>query len=105
MGWRYLSLLLLVVLPGIATTTISLYYMFPEWKALDASFQKYTQVAKSPNSKVQDLSIAQAAENRHRINCFAEGIGAILGLVIVSIGVHGICNLDLNKSNFINRPR
>lgn len=95
---RYLSLLLLVVAPGMATTIISLSYMFPEWKALDASYQNYTQVANS-NSKVQDLLIAQAAENRHRINCFAEGIGAILGLVIFAIGIHGICSLKSNNSS------
>ncbi|PSB01699.1 hypothetical protein [Merismopedia glauca] len=99
MKWRYLSLLMLVVVPGIATTTISLYYMFPEWKALDASYQNYTQVAKSPNSKVQDILIAEAAENRHRLNCFAEGIGTILGLVIISIGIHGICTLSPSKSS------
>lgn len=96
---RYLSLLLLVVAPGIATTIISLSYMFPEWKALDASYQNYTQVAKSPNRTVQDLLIAQAAENRHRINCFAEGIGAILGLAIASIGIHGICILKSDRSS------
>jgi hypothetical protein len=98
MKWRYLSLLLLVVVPGIMTAMISLFYLFPEWQALDRSYQNYVRIVKSPNSKVQDILIAEAAENRHRINCFAEGIGVLLGIVIISIGVHGICNLNRIQS-------
>jgi hypothetical protein len=99
MKWRYLSLLLLVVVPGIMTVMISLYYLFPEWQALDRSYQNYARIAKFPDGKVQDILIAEAAENRHRINCFAEGIGALLGIVIISVGVHGICSLNRIRSH------
>jgi len=53
----------------------------------------------APDSTLRDLAIAEAAENRHRINCFAEGIGVLLGGVILSIGVHGICTLPESASN------
>ena len=85
-------LLILVVLPGIACVSISTYYLFPEWKMLDDSYTQYQKLARS-NAPVRELSIAQAAENRHRINCFAEGIGVLLGLTISAIGVHGLCTL------------
>ncbi|MBW4622077.1 MAG: hypothetical protein KME17_22330 [Cyanosarcina radialis HA8281-LM2] len=96
---RYLVLLVLVVLPGIATTGICVYYLFPEWAALDASYQRHERVAKSPTREIEDLAIAQAAENRHRINCFAEGVGALLGIAIMSIGIHGMCTIPKSETS------
>ncbi len=55
-------------------------------------------VAKSPSSTIRELSIAEAAENRHRINCFAESVGVLLGGVITAIGIHGICTQSSHKS-------
>jgi hypothetical protein len=91
MNKRSLVLLLTLVLPGIAATSLSAYYLFPEWTALEASYNAYAKVAKSPSATMQELFIAQAAENRHRINCFAEGVGILLGGIISAIGIHGIC--------------
>ncbi|HEY9779424.1 MAG TPA: hypothetical protein V6D09_04720 [Leptolyngbyaceae cyanobacterium] len=86
---RSLILILAVVLPGIAATSLSAYYLIPEWAVLEASYKNYQQLAKSPDSTMRELSIAEAAENRHRINCFAEGVGVLLGSVIAAIGIHG----------------
>jgi hypothetical protein len=82
-----------VILPGLAATAVSAYYLFPEWTALDASYRNFEKISQSPNPKLEDLYIAQAAENRHRINCFAEGVGALMGLTISAIGIHGLCVL------------
>ena len=87
---RSFVLLLTVVLPGLTFVSVSTYYLLPEWVALNASFKAYDQVAKSPSSTMRDVFIAQAAENRHRINCFAEGVGVLLGGGIFAIGMHGI---------------
>jgi len=94
MKLRKTILLLLVVLPGFAASAASAYYLFPEWIALEAAYQSYQELSQSPSSTIRDLSIAQAAEQRHRVNCFAEGVGVLLGGVIVAIGIHGICTLD-----------
>ena len=95
---RSLILILAVVLPGIAATSLSIYYLITEWAVLDASYKNYQMVAKSPSSTIRELSIAQAAENRHRINCFAEGVGVLLGGTIAAIGIHGICTQSRRKS-------
>ncbi len=95
---RSLVLLLAVVVPGIAATSLSIYYLIPEWAVLDASYKNYQMVAKSPSSTIRELSIAEAAENRHRINCFAEGVGVLLGGTIAAIGIHGICTQSNRKS-------
>jgi hypothetical protein len=87
---RLFALLITVVLPGITFASVSTYYLLPEWAALNASVKSYDQVAKSPSSTMRDVFIAQSAENRHRINCFAEGVGVLLGSGIFAIGMHGI---------------
>ncbi|NES23105.1 MAG: hypothetical protein F6K41_30350 [Symploca sp. SIO3E6] len=94
MKLRQTILLLLVVLPGFAASAASAYYLFPEWIALEAAYQSYQELAQSTSSTIRDLSIAQAAEQRHRVNCFAEGVGVLLGSVIAAIGIHGICTPD-----------
>jgi hypothetical protein len=78
-------------MPGVATAGISLYYLFPEWAVLDSSYRNYAKIAKLKTTTINELSIAQAAENRHRINCFAEGVGVLLGGIMAGIGIHGIC--------------
>ncbi|WP_337886260.1 hypothetical protein [Fischerella thermalis] len=98
MNMRSLVLFVFVVLPGVTFSSISLYYLLLEWTTPDAAHKNYQQVAKSPSAKVGDLLIAQAAENRHRINCFAEGVGVLLGVAIAAIGIHGICTLP-NKTS------
>ncbi|HEY9697952.1 MAG TPA: hypothetical protein V6D10_11860 [Trichocoleus sp.] len=37
--------------------------------------------------------IAGLAENRHRINCFAKGIGVLLSSAALAIGIHELCTL------------
>ena len=90
---RILTLFTLVILPGFVVASYSSYNTLVDWAALDVAHRQYVSVAKSANSTLKDLAIAEAAENRHRINCFAEGVGVLLGGVIVAIGVHGICTL------------
>jgi hypothetical protein len=92
MGARVLLLVATAIAPGLGAIAISTFYLFPEWSALDKSYQNYQKLAIS-GAAVRALSIAQAAENRHRINCFAEGVGVLLGGIMVSIGVHGLCTL------------
>jgi hypothetical protein len=90
---RVLILLLLVVLPGTSMMALSAYFLFPDWIALNASHRKFEQLSQSPSTTILQLFVAQAAENRHRINCFAEDVGVLLGMAIASIGIHGLCTL------------
>ncbi|MBD2578474.1 hypothetical protein [Oscillatoria sp. FACHB-1406] len=94
MNFQKLLFIALVILPGFGISGISAYSLLPEWKALTASYQNYETLSKKPNATVQQLAIAQAAENRHRINCFAEGTGVLFGWTIASIGLHGIYSRD-----------
>jgi hypothetical protein len=95
MAIRFWILLLLVVLPGAMLSSSSAYFLFPEWATLTASYENYQKLAVSGSER--DLAIAQAAENRHRTNCFAEGVGVLLGVIIMSIGIHGLCTLPISS--------
>jgi hypothetical protein len=92
MRLKVLALLLTSILPGLGAVGISSYYLLPEWAMLDQSHRHYQTLAAQGQGQ-RELSIAQAAETRHRINCFAEGIGVLLGGIMFSIGVHGLCTL------------
>lgn len=90
---RVIILLLLVVLPGLSASLVCGYYLLPEWAALEASYKNYRQVSQSPNATEKDVFVAKTAQEIHRINCFAEGMGLLLGAVIFSVGIHGLCTL------------
>jgi hypothetical protein len=89
---KLMALLLTSVLPGLGAMGLSTYYLFPDWVQLDQSHRQYQALAVQGQG-LRELSIAQAAETRHRLNCFAEGVGVLLGGIIFSIGVHGLCTL------------
>lgn len=93
MAGRAVALWLGAILPGLFFVGISTYYLFPEWAALGASHRQFSQLARQPNSTMNQLFVAQSAENRHRINCFAEGIGVVGGGIMVEIGIQGLCLL------------
>ena len=98
MSSRGMVLLLSTIVPGLGAITISSFYLFPEWTALDRAYRNYEQLSRT-GAGTRELSVAQSAEVRHRINCFAEGIGVLLGGVIVAVGVHGLCMLPDRRSN------
>jgi hypothetical protein len=93
---RVFALLASAVLPGLGVMSISAYYLFPEWMALDRSYQNYQTLA-TQGADTRVLSIAESAEMRHRINCFAEGVGVLLGGILLAVGVHGLCTLPTSR--------
>ncbi len=78
------------IAPGLLFAGISTYYLFQDWAALDRSFQQFVKVSQTAQPTVPQLLIAKAAEDRHRINCFAEGIGVLGGWGIAAIGLHAL---------------
>ena len=77
------------IVPGLFFVGCSTYYLFQDWAALERSFQQFNTISQSKPT-VPQLLIAKAAEDRHRINCFAEGIGVLGGWGIATIGIHAL---------------
>jgi len=86
------------MLPGLFFTGISTYYLSPEWSALTERHRQFSELARQPSTTLNQLFVAQAAEDRHRINCFAEGVGVLGGGLMVAIAVHGLCLLPKRES-------
>src|SRR5205085_6166119 len=85
--------LCVVMLLGLAAILVSEYYLGLDWAALRAAGARFEQLAQQ-NAGLSALFIAEARGNIHRINCFAEGVGVLLGAILAAIGLHGLCLLQ-----------
>lgn len=82
--------LVLIVIVGSAGAVICGLYALQDWAALQDAYHSFGQVARNSPSETA-LFAAEAAQNIHRINLFAEGVWALLSAILAAIGVHGLC--------------
>lgn len=82
----------LVLLLGAAAALISGYYLFLDWAALREAYARFEQLARQ-GASLNALFVAETRQDAHRINCFAEGVGVLLGGILAAIGLHGLCLL------------
>lgn len=78
------------MLPGITVTSFIAYYLL-EWVVLEVSFMSYNQVV-NQFSRIKELLVAQAAENRYRVNCFAKGVLVRKNLLLACL--ESVLNLE-----------
>jgi hypothetical protein len=91
---RQAVLVLFVLLPDVAAVLVSGFYLFSDWAALNSAFARF-EGAVGRNADLRTLFIAQSLQQSFRINCFADGVGVLLGAILVAIGLHGLCTLPL----------
>ncbi len=85
-----LTILLFIVAFGMALAVIFAYHLLIDWRELDQAYLNFSKIAQSsPN--LTALFRAEAQQNIHRINVFAEGVWLLLSLIIAAIGLHGVC--------------
>ncbi|MHB9131671.1 MAG: hypothetical protein ACYDBB_11360 [Armatimonadota bacterium] len=95
---RQLILLFLIVLPGIALVVFFTYFALTDWAALQADYANFARVAAGSGS-MRALTVAEAFQNIHRINLFADGVWVLLSAIFAAIGVHGMCVNQAARSN------
>lgn len=83
-------LLLVLVMPGTAGFAFCIYYALLDWAQLQKAYAQFARVA-AGNSDQRTLFIAEARQNIHRINVFADVVWALLCAVLAAIGIHGLC--------------
>ena len=88
-----LSVLWLVTLLGISAFAVSGYYVLQDWAALNMYYARFENLTMS-DASMRSLFIAEAHQNVFRINCFADGVGVLLGAIVAAIGIHGLCLLQ-----------
>lgn len=97
---RHIILPLFTIVPGVAGLLIFGYFALIDWNALQQAYQYFSEVAQS-SSSLEKLFVAEAAQNVHRINLFAEGVWALLSGILASIGLHGVhTNSSRKKAKF-----
>lgn len=75
---------------GLLAVLVSGYYLLRDWAALNAAYARFEQLIMSAADQ-RSLFIAEARQNAFRINCFADGVGVLLGAILAAIGIQGLC--------------
>lgn len=83
------SLVLFAVLPGLAAALVSGYYVFQDWGSLNRSYARWEKLAYS-RGDAHLLEIAATQQSAFRLNCFADGVGVLLGAILLSLGLLGL---------------
>ena len=89
MGIVRTLLLLVAVGAGLAAVVVCTYYLFPDWRALLIAYARFEHLA-TQGADLPTLVAASSVQESFRINCFAEGVGLLLGAILATIGVHGL---------------
>jgi hypothetical protein len=87
---RQWLLTLVLILPGVFCFLFCMHYGLQDWDKLQAAYTNFDQIA-SASTALNALFIAEARQNIHRINLFADGVWALLGALVAAIGFHGVC--------------
>ena len=77
---------------GLLAGGVSATYVFQDWAALNAFYARFQTLVMS-DASMRSLFIAEANQNAFRINCFADGVGVLLGAILAATGCHGLCGL------------
>lgn len=67
-----------------------IYYALQDWAELQKAYANFARVTNT-SSSMNVLFVAEAKQNIHRINLFADVVWALLGAIIAAIGIHGLC--------------
>lgn len=82
--------LITITLAGVLVVAVCAFYLAHDWAALQSAQINFERVSAS-NADLRVLFIAEARQSIHRTNCFAEGVGLLLGAILAAIGLHGLC--------------
>lgn len=93
---RQYLLFFLLVLPGVCGFVFCLYFALLDWRILQTTQTHFQDVA-AHSKDLSVLFVAEANQNIHRINLFADVVWALLGAILAAIGLHGLCVSNTKK--------
>jgi hypothetical protein len=95
---RVVALVLFVLLPGVAAVLVCGYFLSLDWNALQSAYSRF-EIESRSGGDLRALHAASASDLIYRVNCLGDGLGVMLGAVIASIGIHGLCVLPPRPKN------
>lgn len=87
---RQRILFLVLVVPGGFCFAFCMYYALQDYAALLKTYAAFARAA-GYSTDMSVLFVAEARQNIHRINVFADVVWALLGAIVAAIGIHGLC--------------
>jgi hypothetical protein len=91
MAWRRCLLILLVLVPGLLVAAVSGHFLLRDWAALSKVFPRLEDARQ--HGDLRAIVAADSIDRVYRTNCFADGVGVLLGVILFAIGLHGLCVL------------
>jgi hypothetical protein len=76
---------------GLSGVVLFGYYTLVDFALLREAYAHLLKL--TPSSSVQTILLAEARQNAHRINVFADGTWTILSAILVAISLHGLATL------------
>ena len=70
---------------GLWASAISGYYVFRDWNTLNAFYARFEALI-AANAPLRSLYIVGTEQQAFRINCFADGVGVLLGALVAALG-------------------
>ena len=93
---RLIALIVLLIVPGVIVVVLCTQYAQKDWAQLQAAYQHFRALAEA-NASLRAIIVAEAAQNAHRLNLFAEGTGMLLGALLAGLGIHGLCTMAIEE--------
>ncbi len=90
-------LIFLLIIPGACGFIFCMYFALLDWRILQTTQAHFEQVA-AHSKDWSVLFVAEANQNIHRINLFADVVWALMGAILAAIGLHGLCTNTRMKS-------
>ena len=70
---------------GLWASGVSAYYVFQDWRTLNAFYARFEALV-AANAPLRSLYIVGTEQEAFRINCFADGVGVLLGAILAALG-------------------
>ena len=70
---------------GLWASAISAYYVLQDWRTLNAFYARFEALVAS-NAPLRSLYIVGTEQAAFRLNCFADGVGVLLGAIVAALG-------------------
>lgn len=79
-----------LIISGLVVVIVCGIVSLHDYALLKSSYKQFHDLSRT-NADMRLLYIAYSMQNIHRINLFADGVWALLGGIISSIGLTGMC--------------
>ena len=70
---------------GFLACGVSAYYVFADWHSLNYFYARFEQLIRE-NASQRSLFIVATHQAAFRLNCFADGVGVLLGAILAALG-------------------